>query len=78
MPVPVPRRGHRVHREYQIPGRDQRRDEQAPVGLDPDHHLTRIVRMRGGQLMEPGDPLHTLRSRPPPSRRPSPSWTCTS
>ena len=56
MPVPVPRHRHRVHREHPVPGRDQRGREQAPVGLDPDHHLARFFRVPGGQIMEPGDP----------------------
>ena len=60
MPVPVTGRRHRVHREHQIPSRDQRGHEQAPVRLDPDHHLTRITGMSSGEVMEPGDPLHAL------------------
>ena len=43
--VPIARGRHRVHREHQIAGRDQRGDEQAPVGLDPDHHLAGLIDM---------------------------------
>jgi hypothetical protein len=41
-------------------------DEQATVGLGPDHHLGRILHLAGQQLMhqpQPGQPL-----RHPPSR----------
>ena len=70
MPVPVTRGGQRVDREHLIPRGDQRRDEQPPVSLDPDHHLARIVAVPGGQLMEPGDPLHTL-GQPPAGQPPA-------
>jgi hypothetical protein len=68
MPVPVTRRGHRVDREHLIPRRDQRIDEQAPIGLDPDDHLARLGGMRRGQLMEPGDSFDAFWQ--PPSRKP--------
>ena len=60
MAVPVTRRGHRVHREDQIAGRHQRSHEQAPVGLDADRHLARILHMAANQVMETGDALHPL------------------
>ena len=46
--------GHRVDREHLIARRDERGDEQAPVGLDPDDHLGRIFGMRSDQLVETG------------------------
>jgi hypothetical protein len=55
---------HRVHREHLAARRHQRGGEQAPIGLDPDHHLAGLPRMPGGQLVEPGDALHTLGQTP--------------
>ncbi len=65
VPVPVTRRRHRVHREHLIARRDQRGDEQAPVGLDPDHHLARIVGV-------PRRPAHGTGRSPPRPRAAGP------
>ena len=70
VPVPVTRRGHRVHREYLVARRGQRVHKQAPVSLDPDHHLPRLTGMNGGQLVEPGDPLYPL-GQPPAGQFPA-------
>ena len=45
MAVAIARGRHWVYGEHQITGRDQRSDEQAPVGLDPDHHLAGLIDM---------------------------------
>jgi len=68
VPVPVPGRRQRVHREHQVASRGQRSDEQAPVSLDPDRHLARILRVSGGELVEPGNPVHALGE--PPAAQP--------
>jgi hypothetical protein len=60
MAVAVTRGRHRVHGEHQITGRHQRSDEQAPIGLDADHHLARLIDMPADEVMEAGDPLHPL------------------
>jgi hypothetical protein len=65
--VPIARRRHRVHRVELVAGRDQGGDEQAPVGLDPDRHLARILRVSGGELVEPGNPVYAL-GEPPPAQ----------
>ena len=58
--------------------RYQRGHEQAPVRLDPDHHLTRISGVRGDQVMEPGDARDPLGQ--PPAGQPAALLvlTCTS
>ena len=61
MPVPVTRCRHRIHREHLVAGRHQRSDEQAPVGLDSDHHLLRFADMAADKVVEAGDALHSLR-----------------
>ena len=78
VPLPVPRRLQRVHREHHVPGRDQRGHPRAAVGLDPDDHL-RIIRVLAqvlpDQLVQPGHPGHALGQPPlrqhPSRRRPS-------
>ena len=67
VPFPVPGRLQRVHREHRVPGRDQRRNPRAPVGLDPDHHL-RVIRVL---RQEPADQRMQLRhpGHPSGSRR---------
>ena len=60
MPVPVARGRHRVHRVELVASRHQRGDEQAPVGLDADHHLGGVLDVRAHQLVEPGDAVHPL------------------
>lgn len=49
--------GHRfgVDRIHPVPGRDQRRDPQAVVGLDPDRYLLRVLGMLGDQRVERAD-----------------------
>lgn len=42
-PVPVAVHRQRVHRQHPIAHPHQGPHEQAPVGLDPDHHLDLVV-----------------------------------
>ena len=74
VPLPVAGRLQRVDREHLVPGRDQRRDPRAPVGLDPDQHLD-VLGVLTSQLtndrVQPCDPRHALgqaRSGQPPAR----------
>lgn len=60
VPVSVARRRHRVHRIHLVPGRDERSDEQATVGLDPDHHLARLSGVTADHVVEPRDAGDTL------------------
>jgi hypothetical protein len=66
MAVAVAADGQRVDRIDLVADRHQGADEQATVGLGPDHHLGRILPMGGQQLMhqpQPGQPLgHALSS----------------
>ena len=64
-----------------VPGRQQRLHPRAPVGLDPDHDLLRLVillQLLGDQLVQPSDPGDPSPSLALPSRRPASSWTSTS
>jgi len=61
VPVTIPGGRHGIHREHHIAGRNQGGDEEAPVGLDPDHHLARVVGVRLDELVEPADTCHPLR-----------------
>ena len=64
VPLPVPGRLQRVHREHDIPGRDQRGHPRAPVGLGTDHHLRVIAvlaQLLPDQLVQPRHPRHALR-----------------
>ena len=68
MPLPVPGHLPRVDRVDRITGRAQRRDPQAPVGLDAGHHLTRLGIWPGelaDQRVQPGDPGDPLRQPRP-------------
>ena len=58
MPVPIAGGRHRVHRKHLVAGGHQRGHEQAPVGLDPDHHLDGLFGVVAHHLVEPGDALH--------------------
>jgi hypothetical protein len=52
-----------VDREHLVARPDQRLHPRAPVGLDPDHHLTGLdigVAVPGDQLVQPGDPFHSF------------------
>jgi hypothetical protein len=60
VPIPIPRGRHRIHREHQVPRRHQGGDEQAPVGLDPDHHLIGLDDVVADQIVEAGDALYAL------------------
>jgi hypothetical protein len=62
---------NRVDREHPIPGRDQRSDPRAAVGLDPHHHppgrqhpglgIHRVVvEVFADHLVQPGHPGHAL------------------
>ena len=67
VPFPVPGRLQRVHREHRVPGRDQRRNPRAPVGLDPGYDLRVIGVLRqetADQLMHLGHPGRAL-GQPP-------------
>src|ERR1700733_571591 len=60
MAVPVARRRHRVHGEDLVTGADERRNEQAPIGLDTDDYLGWSFDLVTDELVEAGDPLHPL------------------
>ncbi len=62
--VSVP--GHRfgVDRVHPVPGRDQRGDPQAVVGLDPDHHLRGVLSVLRDQRVEVADPSHSFGETP--------------
>jgi hypothetical protein len=62
--VAVAAGGQRVDRIHLIAGRDQRAQEQAAVGLGPDHDLGRVGDQAGQQLMRRGQPGQYL-SHPP-------------
>jgi hypothetical protein len=62
---------NRVDREHPIPGRDQRSDPRAAVGLDPHHHPpgrqhpglgihSVVVEVFADHLVQPGHPGHAL------------------
>jgi hypothetical protein len=59
--VSIPRCRQRVDRIELVAGGDEGGHEQAPVGLDPDHHLGRVIDMGADQVVEPGDAVHALR-----------------
>ena len=67
VPIPIPRGRHRIHREHQVPGRHQCGNEQAPVGLDSDHHLIRLDDVVADEVMEAGDALHAV-GQPAPAK----------
>ena len=54
--VAITRDRERVDRVQLIARRDQRLHPQTAIGLDPDHHLVRIVSVIGDELMEPRIP----------------------
>jgi hypothetical protein len=56
-PLPIPRRGHRVHGQHRVPGRHQRPHEQTPIGLRGDHDIGRTLHVARDQFMEPGHAL---------------------
>lgn len=60
VPFPIPRRSQRVDRVHLIAGRDQRRDPQTTISLDPDDHLCCIHDVVGDELVEHPDPVETL------------------
>ena len=60
VPLPVAAGRQRIDRIHPVAGPDQRADQQAPVGLDPDHHLGRFLRPRAHQLVQPGHPGHPI------------------
>jgi len=60
VPLPIARHQQRVDRQHPVTSRDQRTDEQAPVGLGRHHDLARVLDQPGDQLMEPGHPLHAF------------------
>ena len=74
VPFPVPGHLPRINRVNPIPGRAQRHDPQAPVGLDADHHLGGLG-IRLGELadqrVQPGDPGDPFR-QPRPGQHPAP------
>ncbi len=72
VPVPVTRHRHRVDPIHLIPRRHQRFDPQPPVGLDPDHHLTRFINNPRHQVVEPPNPFQAFRE--PPTRQPAPRF----
>ena len=67
VPLPVPGRLQRVHREHRVAGGDQRGHPRAVIGLDPDDHL-RLIRVLAqvpaDQLVQLRDPGHAL-GQPP-------------
>jgi hypothetical protein len=62
--LPVAGPGLGVERVHPVAGRDQRRDPQTVVGLDPDRHLLRVLRVFGDQRVEGADPGHSLGESP--------------
>ena len=70
VPLPVPRSGPGVERVHGVPGRNQRGDPRAALGLDPDQHrqsrvgvgprVRQVLRNRGVQPGHPGQPLRGL------------------
>jgi len=70
--VPVPVAGHhqRIDRIHPIARRGQRVHPQAAIGLDPDHHLVRLLDVPSHQLVQPADPGQPLRQ--PPRGQPGP------
>lgn len=50
----------RIDRDHLVAGRHQRPDQQASVGLDPDHHLGRVARIHRDELVQPGHPGHPI------------------
>jgi hypothetical protein len=62
--VAVAAGGQRADRIHLIAGRDQRAQEQAAVGLGPDHDLGRVGDQASQQLMQRGQPGQPL-SHPP-------------
>ena len=74
VPLPVPGRLQRVHREHGVADRDQRGHPRAVVGLDPDDHLRPVrvlAQMPADQLAYLRDPGDALRQ--PPFRHGLPS-----
>ena len=53
--VAVAGRRHRVDRPHLITGCRQRRDPQATIGFDADHHLVGFLGVRGDQLVQAPD-----------------------
>ena len=51
--VPVPGCGHRVDREDVVPGLHEPSDKQAPISLDPDDHIRRIIDVLGEHRAPP-------------------------
>ena len=68
----------RVDRIDLVAGGQQRPHQQAPVGLDPDHHLGRVAGMAGDELVQPGHPGHPSAIRSRASTVPSAAITHTS
>jgi hypothetical protein len=79
VPLPIPRHLHRIDRIHPVPRHDHGLHPWPPIGLDPDHHLRRIIRSislgpiaeaisdQGVQL---GYPLDSLR-QPTPGTSPT-------
>jgi hypothetical protein len=65
VPLPIAACRHRVDRQHRVPGRHQRPDEQAPLGLGGDDHLGRVVDEVGDELVEPGHPFNAFREPGP-------------
>ncbi len=78
VPLPVPRRLQRVHREHRVPGRDQRRDPRAAVSLGPDDHLriltvlTRCSRIKACSRAIPATSAAAASPAPGPSHPSAP------
>jgi hypothetical protein len=67
--------GHlqRVDRIHLITGGDQRHHPQAPIGLNPNHHLLRLgilLELLRDQLVQPSDPSDPL-GQPGPTQPPT-------
>jgi hypothetical protein len=56
--ISVARGRHRVHREHLVAGGHERRDEQAPIGLDPYDNVTGIFYMSTHEPVEAGNALN--------------------
>jgi hypothetical protein len=78
MAVAVAADGQRVDRIHLVASRHQGADEQATVGLGPDHHLGRILHLGGQQLMHQPSPASPSGTRCRAATPPRPSITTTS
>jgi hypothetical protein len=58
LPVAAGRQG--VDRDHLVAGCDQGSHQQAPVGLDPDHHLGRVAGVASDELVQPGQARQSI------------------